>query len=102
MRCSKPALTVAPPWDAKATGVPLADIPSPAWLTGFEDSASPRPGAEEVFFEPSADKSAIRPPDRIVYYNSLWIPLDCAFAGVLLVTLIVGVVVGKRLGRRAS
>jgi len=54
-----------PPAEGKA---PIA-LPADAntfWLTEFEDRSSPRPGSEEVYFEPSADSSSIERPPHII------------------------------------
>ncbi|HZZ77020.1 MAG TPA: DUF2330 domain-containing protein [Gemmataceae bacterium] len=66
------------------TGVPEESVPKTAWLTTFEDRSSPRPGKEEVYFEPSSERTPIRPPDHI-RYNDVWIPFDCVFVGVIFV-----------------
>ncbi|QJW97856.1 DUF2330 domain-containing protein [Frigoriglobus tundricola] len=47
--------------DAPKDGKPVAS-PKAAdgwWLTEFEDRSSPRPGIDEVYFEPSADQSPV-------------------------------------------
>jgi len=42
-------------------------------LTEFEDRSTPRPGTDEVYFQPSADQSAVaRPP--YVYYRDSFTP----------------------------
>lgn len=66
---------------ARETGLTDADLPAQAWMTTFEDSASPRPGNGEVFFVPAPDRTAIRPPDIIRYHDTLWIPLDVVLIG---------------------
>jgi len=37
------------------------------WLTEFEDDSTPRPGTDEVYFEPSADQSPVARPPDIIY-----------------------------------
>jgi uncharacterized protein (TIGR03067 family) len=81
---------------AKQTGIAETDLPAKTWLTTFEDRASPRPGKEEVYFDPSSDRTPIRPPDR-VEYNDVWIPLDVLLIGVVFVGY-----VGFRVIRRRS
>jgi hypothetical protein len=66
---------------AAATGLAENDLPASAWLTTFEDRAEPRPGKDEVYFEPSADRTSIRPPDHIVL-NQIWIPIDVVLVGM--------------------
>lgn len=52
-------------------------LPRTPWLTAFEDSASPRPGTDEVFFKPSRDRSpVIPPPVRYVTSSPLTVPVD--------------------------
>jgi hypothetical protein len=36
------------------------------WLTEFEDRSSPRPGTDEVYFEPAADPSPVARPPRVI------------------------------------
>lgn len=73
---------------AKETGVAETDIPAQAWMTTFEDPSSPRPGKDEVFFDPAPDRSPIRPPD-IIIYKTILIPADLLI-GILFV-LVMGV-----------
>jgi hypothetical protein len=81
---------------AADTGVRENEMPAKAWLTTFEDSVSPRPGKEEVFFDPAKDQTPIRPPDFIRYYD-VWIPIDCTLVGVgLVVTVVIRVIVKRR------
>lgn len=47
----------------------LEGVPIPfqnAWLTSFEDHASPRPGIDEVYFAPARDRSPVVPPPIVV------------------------------------
>ena len=77
---------------ATDTGVSADEIPAKAWMTTFEDSASPRPGKEEVYFDPSKDNTPIRPPD-FIRYSDVWVPIDVMIFGiVVIVTIAVGVV----------
>ena len=85
---------------AQETGVPEADLPAKAWLTTFEDSASPRPGKEEVYFDPAKEPTPIRPPD-IIHFKDVWIPLDVAIIGVVILSMVALAVVA-RLKRKLS
>jgi hypothetical protein len=44
-------------------------LPEAPWLTVIEDSSSPRPGTDEIYFHPDVHQSALsRPPvERVVY-----------------------------------
>ena len=69
----------------KETGVPDDELPAKAWLTTFEDRASPRPGKEEVYFDPALVRTPIVPPP-FIHYNEVWIPIDCVlFVGIFVV-----------------
>ena len=57
------------------------ELPAKAWLTTFEDRASPRPGKDEVYFDPAQDRAPIVPPP-FINYNEVWVPLDCAVVGL--------------------
>ena len=52
----------AGPFDAARAELPIAAPPG-AWLTVFQDTKSPRPGKDEVYFDPAQDQTPIRPPD---------------------------------------
>ncbi len=67
---------------AKEAAINTSDVPKKAWMTTFEDRASPRPGKEEVYFEPANDPSPIRPPD-IIHYRDMIIPVDLIIFGVI-------------------
>ena len=49
-------------------------LPEGAWLTAFEDTSSPRPGTDDVFFSPAKDPSPVVPPP-IVIKSPLTIPV---------------------------
>lgn len=56
----------------KKDGKPGIAMPTPVegfWLTEFEDRSSPRPGTDEVYFEPSADASPVARPPIIVTHT---------------------------------
>jgi hypothetical protein len=48
--------------------------PARPWLTVFEDSSSPRPGTDDLFFAKAPDQADVRPPP-ITYDNDVDIPL---------------------------
>jgi hypothetical protein len=81
---------------------PIRD-PCLAWLTEFEDRSSPRPGTDEVYFQPSADQQPVeRPPiiisnTKVVLVTPWWHMAVCF--GVPL-ALFLGGLVGWRLLRR--
>jgi hypothetical protein len=97
------------PWPGKAVwsdrfdpgrmGEPLPfSLPEGAWLTMFEDRASPRPGTDDLFFAPARDRGPVKPPP-VVQTTSSKIPLP------LDVIAVVGFVVwkiAKRVRRRAA
>ncbi|AKT44037.1 DUF2330 domain-containing protein [Chondromyces crocatus] len=63
----------APPTNIESIPIPFED----AWLTAFEDNASPRPGVDEVYFSPATDPSPFLPePVVIVEPIKLPLPLD--------------------------
>lgn len=87
------------PWPGKATwadrveAAPLPavlpfPVPAAAWLTAFEDKASPRPGTDDLFFSP-AEKKALRPPPIVIdHEEKLPLPLDVIGGGALVMALI--------------
>ena len=72
---------------ARETGVTEGEIPAKAWLTTFEDRASPRPGSEEVYFNPAQDRTPIVPPPFIKHIE-IWIPVDFVLACIVLIGII--------------
>lgn len=55
-------------------------FPSPLRMTSFEDFSSPRPGFEDVYFEPSFQQETITPPPIIIWQTrTILIPLDVLF-----------------------
>jgi hypothetical protein len=55
------------------------------WLTEFEDRSSPRPGTDEVYFEPSTQKTVIeRNPEIIPVYRFSWGAAACIASPFLL------------------
>jgi hypothetical protein len=90
----------ANPIDKIATplSLPVA-APKGAWLTAFEDSATPRPGTDDLFFAKAADSSPLLPKPIVVPIDTpLFIPLDL-LALVTGVTWLVVRGVRKRLRR---
>lgn len=83
-----------------ASGVKL---PPGAWLTVFDDHASPRPGTSDLFFSPSGDQSEVRRPPIIHYKVVERIPLGEIIGLVILGVLFVGslLIFWRRRGRRA-
>jgi hypothetical protein len=63
----------------KRTNLPVTTVPGGWWLTEFEDRSTPRPGTDEVFFEPSEDRSAVaRQPEIItISHYPWWLNLIC-------------------------
>jgi Uncharacterized protein conserved in bacteria (DUF2330) len=65
-------------------------LPANAWLTTFNDRASPRPGNADVVFEPAAVQESVRPPDIIQRSPPIVIPLELIIvAGILAVFLLI-------------
>lgn len=58
---------------ARVGGLPFA-LPAGAWLTMFEDTASPRPGTDDLFFAPSTDARPVKPPP-VVHTRAAEIPV---------------------------
>ncbi|MFT3774267.1 MAG: DUF2330 domain-containing protein [Minicystis sp.] len=87
------------PWPGKAiwsdkleaapgVGALPVTAPAGAWLTMFEDRASPRPGTEDLFFTPAADRKAVKPPPVVIEVaEKLPLPLDLIGGGALAVGL---------------
>jgi hypothetical protein len=51
------------------------NLPLTPWLTVFEDTASPRPGTDEVYFEATEPDVVKRPPvENIVYVDDAMMP----------------------------
>ena len=73
--------------DADRTALAAAMLPAgELWLTEFEDYSRPRPGTDEVYFEPSADQAAVaRPPHIHVVYDSRPILIGGGFGAVVAV-----------------
>ncbi len=60
--------------------LPVA-TPAGAWLTAFEDDASPRPGVDELWLDPAKDRSPVLPPPIVVRREAkLPLPMDVLLA----------------------
>jgi hypothetical protein len=77
----------------KDLGVPAEHLPAGAWMTTFEDTASPRPGTEDVFFGPSGQQTPTRPPPITQVGPPLWIPLEVVVLGPLVFCGLLAVVI---------
>ena len=52
-------------------------IPDGLWMTAFEDRSSPRPGTDDVYFQPSPSQSSIAPPPEVeVQDKRISIPVE--------------------------
>ncbi|MBA4064684.1 MAG: hypothetical protein C0501_13415 [Isosphaera sp.] len=71
---------------ARAGDLPGDGPPAERWLTEFEDASAPRPGTDEVYFEPSADPSPVaRPPvHRVVTHTPWWLGAAAVAGGLVL------------------
>ena len=88
------------PWHAKTVwadrftdakfgeSLKIPDFPATPWLTAFEDTASPRPGSAEVFFDPSSERSVVHPPDVVHYGPPVVVPVELAFLGAICVAVV--------------
>ncbi len=73
------------------TVLPNQTVPGGWWLTEFEDRSTPRPGTDEVYFEPSADRSVVaRAAEIITSYREPWWagPLSIGVAFVFALTVV--------------
>ena len=50
--------------------MPGFNPPEGAWLTEFEDTSSPRPGKDDLFFATHPDQMSVERPAHIVYTNA--------------------------------
>lgn len=75
---------------AKESQIPDGEIPANAWMTTFEDHASPRPGKDEVYFVPAQDRTPIRPPD-IVHIVYTHVPIDLIAIGIIGFAIFLGI-----------
>lgn len=71
--------------------LPRKSFPEKVWLTAFKDTASPRPGSAEVFFEPAKDTATIHPPDILVPGEKTRVPI-----GLIVIVALIGLAVLRR------
>jgi hypothetical protein len=77
--------------DAKLSATPV-ELPETLWLTEFEDTASPRPGTDEVFFQKSDSQENVkRPPYIVNEYRDRINPREITAVSVILGTMLLGV-----------
>jgi hypothetical protein len=79
----------AGPLDLATAALPVAAPPG-AWLTAFEDDASPRPGVDELWLAPSKEVGLVRPAPVVVHRpRPVPLPIDVALvlAGFGLVSM---------------
>ncbi|HEX3315336.1 MAG TPA: DUF2330 domain-containing protein [Gemmataceae bacterium] len=73
---------------AESLKIPATDFPVSPWLTAFEDTASPRPGSAEVFFDPSFDRNIVHPPDIVHYAPPVVVPVELAFLAAIVIAFV--------------
>jgi Uncharacterized protein conserved in bacteria (DUF2330) len=89
-------------FDAGNAGVLPFALPQGAWLTMFEDRASPRPGTDDLFFAPAHDLTPVKPPPLVwTHQEKMKVPVDL-IAGSLLVAAFVLRRLRRRMGKRAA
>ena len=63
---------------------PPIKVPSGAWLTAFEDNSSPRPGVDDLWFDPAPDQTPVKPPPIVIgVVKEIPIPVDLLAVGVI-------------------
>ncbi len=68
-------------------------VPDGAWLTMFEDKATPRPGTDDLFFAPAKGQGPVKPPPVIqVVPDEIPVPLDLVAIASLVVWYLVRLV----------
>ncbi len=76
-------------FDAVHAGSLPFTIPEGAWLTLFEDRASPRPGIDDLFFSPASDRAPVKPPPIvIVQQQKMPLPIDMMLGSLLVAAFI--------------
>lgn len=79
------------------SAVPAAALQGRLWLTSFDDTSSPRPGTDDVWFSPAAQQTAVTPPPVVRWReNDVPIPVD------LIALVAVGAWWWRRRGARRS
>jgi hypothetical protein len=79
--------TAGMPWFNDLSAAQRAELLESLGLTVFEDSSSPRPGREEVYFRAAADQSVVIRPDRVLR-RPIWIPIDVVLLGLIGVAVV--------------
>lgn len=80
-------------WSDRITAAPIAgslpfSVPAGAWLTAFEDTSSPRPGTDDLFFTRAPDAKPIKPKPIVIDHGErIPLPLDVLGGGALVVAL---------------
>lgn len=66
-----------------------SQLPAQAWMTVWEDEASPRPGVDDVFFAPATNQEKLVPPPHIRFREvNVYIPVDLALMAVFIIGII--------------
>jgi hypothetical protein len=69
--------------DMKGVGGLPFPVPEGAWLTMFEDRASPRPGTDDLFFTAAAVHTPLQPPPTVIIdERKTPVPVDAIAAGL--------------------
>ena len=83
----------------RAGGLPFS-VPEGAWLTMFEDRASPRPGTDDLFFASAKIRTPVKPAPIVhVHQQKTPIPVDVV-VGALVGLVLLRRRMGKPPGRR--
>jgi hypothetical protein len=83
---------------ARLGQVPFS-VPQGAWLTMFEDKASPRPGTDDLFFASARERGPLKPPPVVVRRSQkIPVPLDVLAVGGIVTAIVVRRVRGRRAG----
>jgi len=63
-------------------------LPPSIRMSAFEDTASPRPGVDDLFFAASSDQATVVPPPNVIEtVDATWIPLDLVAAVIAIVVI---------------
>lgn len=89
-------------WDSltKKANLAAGSLPGDWWVTEFEDHSTPRPGTDEVYFEPARVASPVaRPPIVVVERRTpLWLSL--LVAGIPVAVIVVGLLLVRQATRK--
>jgi hypothetical protein len=73
-------------------------LPAALRMTSFEDFSSPRPGFDDVYFEPAMQQETITPPPIIIpHVRTILIPLD-----LILVCGVIVFIIGRAFCKRST